>query len=319
MIDKKGYFLFSLDTELAWGYFDKYQEGRFSKNGAREREAVRRLLDIFDEFEISVTWAVVGHMFFTSCEKCEICPVLEWKGIHRSFEQIYDTNDKLWYGADIITLLQTRGSRHEIGFHGYTHKIFDESIMTEEEAKIEISEWQRLAVRKNITPFSAVFPRNRPGHLKAFKEAGYICYRGKELHPNGTRIALLRKAMNVFDLTFQVRTPLVYEPNLDENGLVNLPASRWLFGMNRRVEAFLDAIGLSNLRIQLMVNAVKRAAREGGVVHFWAHPEEFKTNRDFEKLRFLLKHVADEITNGSLHSVTMIDLARSTLAARGMV
>ena len=317
MTNKKGYFLFSLDTELAWGYFDQYREGRFSKSGVWERKAVQRLLDIFDEFEISATWAVVGHMFFASCEKCEICPVLEWKGKYLSFDQIYDTSDQLWYGADVIDLLLTRGARHEIGFHGYTHKVFDERIMTDAEAKTEITEWRRLSARKNITPYSVVFPRNRAGHLKAFKEAGYICYRGDELRPKGSLISLLKKAMNVFDLIFQFRTPLVYDPILDDSGLVNLPASRWLFGMNRRIEAVLDVIGLSNLRIHPIVTAVRRAARNGKIVHIWAHPEEFKSEKDFEKLRFLLKHVSEEIRAGSLQSVTMIDLARKVIASGG--
>lgn len=317
MMDKKGYFLFSLDTELAWGYFDQYRSGRFSEDGVWERKAIHRLLDIFDEFEISATWAVVGHMFYASCEKCEICPVLEWKEKYSSFEQIYDTGNQLWYGADVIDLLRGRGARHEIGFHGYTHKVFDEHIMTEEEAKTEISEWQRLAARKNITPYSAVFPRNRAGHLKSFKDAGYICYRGDELRPEGSRFMLLRKAINVFDLIFQTRTPLVYDPILDESGLINLPASRWLFGMNRRVEAVLDAVGLASLRIRPMIQAVNRAAREGKIVHIWAHPEEFKTDRDFEKLRFLLDQVAGEIKKGTMQSITMIDLARKAYAAGG--
>lgn len=317
MPDKKGYFLFSLDTELAWGYFDQYRPGRFSNGGVWERKAVHRLLDIFDEFEISATWAVVGHMFFASCEKCEVCPVMEWKGKHSSFEQIYETKDQLWYGADVIDLLQTRGARHEIGFHGYTHKVFDERVMTEKEAGTEISEWRRLAARKNITPYSVAFPRNRVGHLDAFKDAGYICYRGDELRPKGPHISLLRKAMNIFDLIFQTRTPLVYEPILDESGLVNLPASRWLFGMNRRVEAALDSVGLPTIRIRPMINAVKRAAREGRIVHIWAHPEEFKTDADFEKLRFLLRYVAAEIKKGAMQSITMIDLARKVLASGG--
>lgn len=319
MMDKKGYFLFSLDTELAWGYFDQYRSGRFSKDGVWERKAIHRLLDILDEFNISATWAVVGHMFFASCEKCDTCPILEWKGKYSSFEKIYDTSDQLWYGADVIDMLQARGASHEIGFHGYTHKVFDERVMTEAEAKIEIAEWHRLAVRKNITPYSVVFPRNRVGHLKAFKNAGYICYRGDELRPKGSRFTLFRKAMNVFDLIFQIRTPLVYDPILDESGLMNLPASRWFFGMNRWVEAVLDAVGLDSLRILPMIEAVKRAAREGKIVHIWAHPEEFKTDRDFEKLRYLLEQVTVEIEKGSMQSITMIDLARKAFSPGGAV
>lgn len=306
---KKGYFLFSLDTELAWGYYDRFHEQMFSEGGRKERQAVHRLLEIFDEFNIVATWAVVGHLFYEKCENCEICPVLEWKDKYRSFEEIYKTDNQLWYGLDVIDLLQTKGARHEIAFHGYTHKVFSESRMTEQEAVIEIKEWKRLASKRNITPYSVVFPRNRAGHLKAFKEAGYICYRGDELHPKDYKIPVIGKVLNLVDLILQIRTPQVYELKVDDMGLINLPSSRWLFGMNRNVEFILDALNLHLLRIHKMVKAVKTAARDGKIIHIWAHPEEFKTEKDFEKLRFLLSSVSDEIKKGALHSIGMAELA----------
>lgn len=309
--EKQGYFLFSLDTELAWGYYDQFDEKNFSRNGERERKAVLRLLEIFDEFNITATWAVVGHMFYEKCEKCEICPVLEWKDKYRSFDRIYETDDQLWYGLDVIELLQTRGARHEIGFHGYTHRVFGENQMTEKDARLEISEWQRLADRKKITPYSVVFPRNRSGYLKAFKEAGYICYRGDELHPRDYRIPVLGKVLNIIDLFLQFRTPQVYNPIMDDSGLVNLPSSRWLFGMNRKIERLLDALGLPFLRIRRMISGIRKAAQQGKIVHIWAHPEEFKTDADFEKLRFLLKSVSAEMRKGSIRSVGMAELART--------
>src|SRR3990172_3955205 len=115
-----GYFLFSLDTELAWGYFDmdRLRSERFSSDGSRERRAIDRLLDILDEFNIVATWALVGHLFYEKCEKCDLCPILEWQGKYRSFEQIYETNAPLWYGADVVETLLARGGRHEIAFHG---------------------------------------------------------------------------------------------------------------------------------------------------------------------------------------------------------
>ena len=305
-----GYFIFSLDTELAWGYYDRFEKGMFSLNGEKERESVHRLLEIFDEFNITATWAVVGHLFYDKCENCEICPVLEWKNKYRSFDEIYETNNPLWYGLDIINLLQTKGSRHEIAFHGYTHKVFSEEKMTEQEAKTEIQEWQRLAARKNVIPYSVVFPRNRPGHLQAFKDAGYICYRGDELHPKDYQIPFIGKALNRIDLVLQIRAPQVYELEVDSTGLINLPSSRWLFGMNRKIEAIFDALGLHLLRIRKMVKAVKKSATEGKIIHIWAHPEEFKSKKDFEKLRFLLSFVSQEINKGTLQSIGMADLAR---------
>jgi predicted deacetylase len=84
----------------------------------------------------------------------------------------------------LIAHIQERG--HEIGFHGYTHQVFDESTMTRAEAEIQIREWLNIAKRKGVIPLSVCFPRNRVGHLDAFRENGFICYRGVEYVPSPT-------------------------------------------------------------------------------------------------------------------------------------
>lgn len=88
-----GYFLFSLDTELAWGHYD-YDDLRaklFSPDGSRERRKIERILAIFNEFEIVGTWAIVGHLWYERCVECEVCPVLEWRGRYASADQIIGT------------------------------------------------------------------------------------------------------------------------------------------------------------------------------------------------------------------------------------
>ena len=90
--------------ELGWGTFDKeeYRSKIVSPDGSRERIVVELLLDILEEFGITCTWAVVGHLFFEKCEGCDVCPVLEWRGKYRCFEEIYGTDHPLWYGSDLI-------------------------------------------------------------------------------------------------------------------------------------------------------------------------------------------------------------------------
>ena len=74
---KVGYFVFSLDTELAWGsLWDQPRSERTSRDGSKERETIRRLLDMMDEFGIVATWAITGHLFYEKCEECEVCPIL---------------------------------------------------------------------------------------------------------------------------------------------------------------------------------------------------------------------------------------------------
>ena len=70
-----GYFLLSLDTELAWGHHDNFRPEMFSADGGRERQAIELILEALDEFNIKATWAVVGHLFYGQCEECRTCPV----------------------------------------------------------------------------------------------------------------------------------------------------------------------------------------------------------------------------------------------------
>jgi hypothetical protein len=53
-MDETGYFLFSLDTELATGHFDLDQDRgkKFSRDGTRERQSIYRLIDLFEEYNI---------------------------------------------------------------------------------------------------------------------------------------------------------------------------------------------------------------------------------------------------------------------------
>jgi peptidoglycan/xylan/chitin deacetylase (PgdA/CDA1 family) len=310
MTSQPGYFLFSLDTELAYGWFDRFDPARFSPDGSRERAAVQRLLALFDRYQIRATWAVVGHMMFERCEDCECCPLLAWRGKYPVFEKIYHTDQRLWYGHDIVEALRARSNQHEIGFHGYTHEIFNEGQMTPEQAAIEIREWQRVADRFDIHPTTVIFPRNRVGHLALFKAAGYTCYRGAELlPPDYYRIPLWGKAMNRLDLKLQFRTPQVYQTTIDRSGLVNLPASRWIFRIDRRYDRMLDALNLTALRMAATERAIHQAARQGKIVHIWAHPEEFTHERDFMKLEIVLKAATQEINQGRMVSMTMAQMA----------
>jgi hypothetical protein len=314
-----GYFVFSLDTELAWGYFDhdKARARLFSRDGARERRSIRLLLDILDEFDIRATWAVVGHLFYDRCEECEVCPILDWDGKYKSFGEVYETAKPLWYGADIIDTLLTRGAKHEIGFHGYTHRVFDENMMSAEEARVEIQEWLRVARRKNVIPQTVIFPRNRIGHLGVFREVGFVCYRGDKVMPRISSVPLVGKLLNRIDLSLQIFIPQVYELRVEPSGLVNIPASQGFLKVDRSIETILDSLNLHNLRIRRMIKGIENAAKEKKVVHIWAHPFEFRTKKDFEKLRYLFSYVAEQVDRGRLQSITMADLAGIALEQLG--
>lgn len=307
----KGTFLFSLDTELAWGYFDLDDERQrlFSSDGSRERRSIRRLLALMDEFGIKSTWAVVGHMMYDRWVASEKNPVMKWRGKHRAFDQIFETDHPLWYGADMVELLLAEGEQHEIGCHGFTHTPFWD--LTEDEARIEIECWQEAADRWGIEGRTVIFPRNQIKHLHLYQEAGFTCYRGNKVMADFYQVPVIGKVYNRLDLVLQFAVPERFEPSLNELGMVNLPASQWLFRINRGLETGLDRLNLHRLRLGSMIRGIRRAADEGRYIHLWAHPWEFRTEKDFDKLRVLFGIVQQEAHRGRMRSVTMLEAAEA--------
>lgn len=310
-----GYFLFSLDTELSVGFFDLDQERHeiFSKDGQRERKAVRAVISLCEKHEITATWAIVGHIFYEHCEYCQRCPVKKWQGKYDSYEEAYGTNNPLWYGADIIQSILASPQPKEVGFHGYTHRVFTESKMNAEDAQFEIDEWKRLAARHQITGTSVVFPRNAIGHLDLVKDAGFICYRGHDRIP---RLYELIPILESFDHILSLSKLPLYDIDasaIDPNGLVCLPGSQHLFNYNRSMENILDGLNFHKLRLNRIFRGIEKAAVEGKMVHLWAHPWEFRTEKDLEKLEAILCFVAEKVAQGKMRSVSMTEMAQLIL------
>jgi peptidoglycan/xylan/chitin deacetylase (PgdA/CDA1 family) len=306
-----GYFLFSLDTELAWGHFDSFRPGMFSADGSRERKAIRRLLALCDEFGIKATWALVGQLFSDRFPDVDTYPAA-WRGKYPAFEKLYRQGHPLLHGGDVIQMLLDRAERHEIAFHGFTHSAFDESEMDAATAEGEITAWLQAARGRVPAPTTVIFPRNRVGHLPLFKAAGFSCYRGVEIPSCAHTLPLLGRGFRRYNEELSViLAPQVYDlPKPDDSGLVNLPASRWLFGFNRRLDRLLDRSGRHHLRLQRIVSGVRKAAAQRKIIHLWAHPYEFQGEADFEKLRYVFSSVAQQVQGGLMQSVSMAALAR---------
>jgi len=313
-----GYFIFSLDTELGWGHFDldEMRTRLFSSDGVREREAIQRILQLCGEYGITGTWAVVGHLFYEHCEDCSICPVKAWKDKYRSFDEVFGTGEPLWYGADIIEVIRAQGQQ-EIAFHGYTHEIFDTSTMSRDAARVEIEEWLRVARRAGIDAKAVVFPRNRVAYLDVLQEAAFICYRSEPVYPLllRTKYFNLGAILRAVDHLLAITKLPIYEAKAIQKHMVNVEASQYFFDFPMLIEKMLDKVDLHRLRLRRIVYGVHEAARQRRMLHIWAHPWEFSTGQDFDKLRYIFEHVAHEIAQGRMRSVGMAEYAESVLKA----
>ena len=305
----KGYFLFSLDTELGTGYFDHDEERHklFSTDGVQERERIRKVLNLCEKYHIHGTWAIVGHLFFERCEFCERCLVRRWEGKFHSFEEAYGTNHPLWYGPDVVRMIQSTAVNQELGFHGHTHETFD--TMSDAQAQLEVDEWKRLAERFSIQATSVIFPRDRVGKLALLHVNGFTTYRQDVHLPLVFRNRFFGRYVKTLDHILGITTAPSYPlGSVYDEGMLRLTASQHLFAFNRGVDRILDRLGLTRLRIRRIIRGIKRAARRGEMFHFWAHPWEFETPEDLEKLEFVLATVAALVDSGAMESVTMAQM-----------
>jgi hypothetical protein len=120
-------------------YLSEYQVGKI------EEEALPLFVDLFNSFEIPVTFAIRGQL--TEVQK-----------------------------PHPLELLLKSPVKHDIGAHGYYHREFKN--LSKKEAERELSMISVSMKKFGITPRSFVFPKNIVGHLELLEIYGYKCYRG---------------------------------------------------------------------------------------------------------------------------------------------
>lgn len=295
----------SLDAELAWGYHD-FEE--IPEHVESARTSWSRLLALFDEFNVPATWAVVGHLFLESCDGTHAghpTPTDDW------FERDpggVAAQHPLWFGDGLVDSIVDADASHEIGCHTFSHVEFGDEETDREVAVAEARAGLEVADDAGHTLESFVFPRNNIGHRDVLAAYGFTCYRGErpELWYDGSRFDSLGK---LIDLTVSKTNPPLVDPEVDEYGLVNIPASMFLFGYEGRVRTVTERLWDDPL-VRSAKRGIDRAAdAEDGIFHLWMHPNNFTEERDFERLRTILEHLAARRDEARLQVRTMGDVA----------
>ena len=317
-VGNPGYFVFSLDTELAWGTFDLGGLERYREQYLGTREQIHSLLELLDRYRIPTTWAFVGHLLLDRCERRHgtthedvLRPrhtwlAEDWHGLDPGTD-VY--RDPLWYGSDILKAVLDAETPHEIASHTFSHVIVGDAACTREIARSQLLKCRELHERRGVELTSVVFPRNRIGHLDVLRELGIVAYRGPEQswfdglrHPARRAGHLLHRALALPAPTY----PLA---GLVDRGLVNLPASMLLLSLDgpRRLVPLLS-------RRRQAFQALDQAARRGEMMHLWLHPSDLATGQGMlEVLGQIFERVRDLTNDGRMVPLTMAALAKKAL------
>lgn len=314
-------FVISLDTELAWGSFDKNGVQKYAREYAQVRTIVDRLLAMFDRHRINATWAIVGHLFLERCAR-------EGEGNHNHVLQPqYSWYPQGWlsadpfssirenpffYAPDIVERIILSHHSHEIASHTFTHVIMGDPECSGEVAASQLQACQRLAARKGREMVSLVFPRNAVGHLDVLCKLGFVSYRGPEENwYNPTRgFPILAKVCRYIDKLASV-TPTCYNElwccrqDPSQRWLFNIPASMFYppFG------GLWNLVGLGR-RVSQAKKGIQRAVASKSLFHLWFHPFNLATSPALlEGLDDILATVSKEMRAGDLSSCTMAETA----------
>lgn len=310
-----GRFVLSLDTELAWGSFDKRLSTELVRAAEWEnREGIPRLLDLLCRERISATWAFVGHATLDHCSgHPEMEPVsYDWySGDWFHHDPASDeSRHPEWYGRRCFLKVLRAPYPQEIGFHSFSHVIFGNPGTPRRRAEQEFAACRKIAREFGIQGDTFVFPRNRAGFLDELREAEFRTFRSPDVARFRTRHDAVNKVLGVLADFFGL-TPLPVAPHLD-HGLVGLPGSLML----RSMQGWRRGIPLRSRRARIM-KGIDRCIREGAIFHLWLHPINlyYQQQAIFELLEECLCRVSLLRDRGDLCVTTMGEAAQKYMTS----
>jgi hypothetical protein len=306
----KGVFVLSLDVELCWGIVDKPDRLKNTiKYYVQSRDCIEKILMLLEKYNISATWAVVGHLFLQECnsingQKHSDVPRSTYPWYEKDwFEESPCTNEEeapLWYGQDIIKMIANCRVRQEIACHSFAHIPYGDENTKRATVRSDLSNCVHEAEKAGLKLRSFVFPRNNVGYIDELKNFGFEAYRGEEptwyrAFPNK-----IRKVCHIVDQFLAISPPV---SKLEYNqGLYNIPGSMFYIPMN----GFRSLIPV-RFRVYKARKGIRRAIKDKKIFHLWFHPFNIATNQ--EKLLYgleeIFKEVSSERENGELEAKSM--------------
>lgn len=277
-----GAFCISIDLELLWGVWDSLTPRAISMAESAERPIVRRLLRLFDRFDVSATWAVVGRVFDSS----------------RGFDGLSGAREA-WFAPELVDEIRSCRVPQEVGSHSYAHVYF--SSISAEEAREDVERDAELRRRCGLEFKSFVFPRNMVGHLELLAGRGINVYRSHDagaLQWVRTSVPRAYSAANLLDKVIPITPPLVSPVARDGKGaLTELPSSTLLLGRSG-----MRRLASTGVTIHRWQRALDHAAASGRVFHPWFHPSNFyyDTDGQFAVLESVLEYAAALRDSGRL-------------------
>jgi len=311
----RGALVVSLDLELLWGYHDLTVTPILRQQCDGAREAVRRLLELFDKYGVPATWAIVGHLFLNQAERDAAGrphpehPRPTYARLTGDWFAALPSGDATacpeWYGHDLVEMIKGARQAQEIGCHTFSHVVFGEDGCDPTVAKAELDRCLALARAEGIEMKTIVFPRNKIGHLSLVREAGMQVYRGRDISPFPALPPSLQDAGAIVSRILS-KPPAPVLPYRTPEGLINLPGSMFYLAATEW-QRYVPMM----FRTVVAKRGLRDAARQHRIFHLRLHPEAlvFEADRLFAGLDSIFQEAARLRDGGRLQMLSMYDAA----------
>lgn len=317
-----GIFTISLDFELHWGTRDKRTLSQYGANILGGRKAIPALLDLFTEFGIHATWAVVGSLCFDNpAELASNLPDVLPRYEDRRLEPFSELTAigtgardlKYFFAPELVALIR-RTPHQEIGSHTFSHYYCLESGQTADMFEADLNAMRRVIRKKfAVEPQSLVFPRNQftSRYLGLCAQNGIVAYRGNPAswayEPRSGReetklSRVIRLADSYANLTGH------HGHRIDKGKFsvpLDVPASRFLRPFTKKLRV------LEPLRLRRIVRDLTYCAENDLLYHLWWHPDNFgaDTDANLAFLRKVLVHFKELENSHGMRSLGMREVA----------
>lgn len=311
----------SLDFELHWGVTERVRgpEHPYSAHLHGAREAIPRLLEIFQKRGIHATWATVGMLFARGATDLEAYKPTTRPGYERAPVDNYqvpvgesEQSDRLHFAPSLIEQIQSTPGQ-ELACHTFSHYYCDELGQGVDAFRADLAAAKAIATRDRVVLRSLVFPRNQvlPDYLSAVQDAGITSYRG---NPPGAMYHLpgidwkrgLVRAVRLVDSFVNITGHhTVPWSHIAAAELSDVRASRFLRPYSCKLRL------VEPLRRRRVKAGLRTAALRGEVYHLWWHPHNFGVN--LEENLAALESILDEFerlrTECGMRSLSMEEAA----------
>lgn len=319
-----GHFVISLDFELIWGMLDQPNLEKYKENIIGGRKAIRLILDLFQQYEIHATWAVVGIMAFDNKKEMEAyLPKIrpEYKNsLCSGYSYLNnvgknENEDPLSYGKSLILKIKETPNQ-EIGTHTFSHYYCNEEGADISSFREDLRAAVRVMKEKyDIDLHSIVFPRNqvKAEFLHIVKEQGLRCYRSNpKIYTTSTNkiVIFICRILRLIDTYLPICGENCCLEKIDEwESILGTCASRFFRPYNEHFKI------LEPLKIVRIKKQMRYAAKHGTTFHLWWHPHNFGKNTEqmLKQLEDILIYYEQMNKKYGIKSVNMNELCKEYL------